>query len=276
MKDHFAYCENLVREADKDRFLAALFAPAETRPALFALYAFNIEVARVREVVREAMAGELRLQWWRDAIETGAGEASAHPVAAALREVIARYRLPTAPLLDLIEARSFDLYDDPMPTLAALEDYAVKTASALIDMSAVILGPSLPVMPDAIRHAGLSYAMTGLLRAFPIHSSRGQLYVPLELLERHGAKLDDVFAGRDTPELRAVLGEMRDIAGGHFNAYEIAAAAIPAARAPAFLPLALVPLYLGRLGRRAGKPFAIVEVPQWRRQWTLWRAARRA
>src|SRR5258707_10863917 len=108
MSDHFAHCENLVREADKDRFLATLFAPADRRGALFALYAFNIEVARVREAVREAMAGEIRLQWWRDAIEMGAREAQAHPVPAPLLDTGDRFGLPVAPLIDLIEARSFD------------------------------------------------------------------------------------------------------------------------------------------------------------------------
>ena len=273
MDDNFRHCEQLVREGDKDRFLAALFAPADKRGALFALYTFNLEVARVREAVREAMAGEIRLQWWRDAIESGGGEASAHPVAAALRETIARFDLPVAPLIDLIEARSFDLYDDPMPNSAALEGYAVKTSSALIGMAASILDPS-SAGGNGARDAGIAYAITGLMRAFPIHASRGQLYVPLDVLERHDAHLEDVFAGRDTPQLRAALAAMRRQARAHFAAF--AATTIPRVQAAAFLPAALVPLYLDRLDRASGNPFAIDEVPQWRRQWTLWRAARKA
>ena len=94
MQDAFAHCEALVRAADRDRFLATLFAPAEHRGALFALYAFNIEIARVREVVREPLAGEIRLQWWDDALSgRGRGEVEANPVAAALRTAIARYGL---------------------------------------------------------------------------------------------------------------------------------------------------------------------------------------
>ena len=96
----------LVRTADKDRFLSALFAPAEHRGALFALYAFNIEVSRVREVAREPLAGEIRLQWWRDVLAgEGRGEVAANPVAAALLASLARYRLPAARLEALIEAR---------------------------------------------------------------------------------------------------------------------------------------------------------------------------
>jgi phytoene synthase len=275
MADNFAHCENLVREADKDRFLAALFAPADRRGALFAVYAFNIEVARVRENIREAMAGEIRLQWWRDAIETGAGEARAHPVADALLETIARFTLPVAPFVDLVEARAFDLYDDPMPTSAALEGYAVKTSSALMQIAAAILDPPFAVMPDAIREGGRAYALTGLLRAFPIHAARGQLYVPFDVLERHGAHIEDVYAGRDTPQLRAALTEMRQMARTHFENYRRAAGQILPAQASALLPLALVPHTLDRLDRSAATPFALVDVPQWRRQWALWRAARR-
>src|SRR5690242_2632223 len=94
MTGGFAHCENLVRAGDKDRWLASLFAPADRRPPLHALYAFNLEVARVRELAREPMAGEIRLQWWREVIAgTRPGEAAAHPVAAALLETIARFGL---------------------------------------------------------------------------------------------------------------------------------------------------------------------------------------
>ena len=89
MQDVFAHCEALVRAADKDRFLAALFAPAAHRGALYALYAFNIEIARVRESIHEPLAGEIRLQWWTDAIAgKAAGDAQANPVAAALSTTV--------------------------------------------------------------------------------------------------------------------------------------------------------------------------------------------
>ena len=95
MADSFDHCEELVRAGDKDRFLATLFAPQKYRRALYALYAFNLEVARTRELAREPMPGEIRLQWWRDVLGgAGRGEVDAHPVAAALRDVVVRYRLP--------------------------------------------------------------------------------------------------------------------------------------------------------------------------------------
>ena len=152
MQDAFAHCEALVRSADRDRFLAALFAPAEHRGALYALYAFNIEIARVREIVREPLAGEIRLQWWNDAIEgKAAGEVAANPVAAALLESVARYRLPAELLTGLIEARRFDLYDEPMLTLADFDDYARATSAALIELAARVLAARRLARPRPAR-----------------------------------------------------------------------------------------------------------------------------
>src|ERR1700687_798101 len=173
MQDAFAYCERLVRSADKDRFLATLFAPAAHRAALFALYAFNTEVASLRDHVREPLAGEVRLQWWREVLAGGRKEeAAGHPVARALLDVIAQYRLTSRTLDDLIEARMFDIYDDPMPSVAALEDYAVKTSSAIFALATRILDSERTADIDAlVREAGIAYALAGLLRAFPRHAA---------------------------------------------------------------------------------------------------------
>src|SRR5882762_5957019 len=189
MTDAFAHCEALVRAADKDRFLATLFAPAEHRGALHALYAFNVEIARVREVVREPLAGEIRLQWWSDVLRgAGRGEIEANPVAAALLATIARYRLPVELLEALIAARRFDLYDEPMGTPGDLESYAVGASSGLIALAAQILSDGAePDIGVLAHHAGIAQAMVGLLKAFPVHAARGQLFLPVEVLERHGA-----------------------------------------------------------------------------------------
>jgi 15-cis-phytoene synthase len=141
MQDAFSYCAELVHNSDRDRFIATLFAPVQRRAGLHALYAFNLEVARVRDIAREAMPGEIRLQWWREVLQRQReGEASASPTAVALLSTIEAYRLPVNALLTLIEARRFDLYSEPMVTIAQLEDYAIKTSSALFEMAAQILG----------------------------------------------------------------------------------------------------------------------------------------
>jgi phytoene synthase len=277
MQDAFAHCEQLVRTADKDRFLAALFAPAEHRGALFALYAFNVEVSRVREIVREPLAGEIRLQWWRDVLGgEGRGEVAANPVAAALLASMARYRLPGERLEALVEARRFDLYDEPMATRAALDGYAGSVSSNLLALAGRILGSGGEPEIDALtHHAGLAHAVTGLLKAFPIHAARGQLYVPLDVLERHGASPPEVLSGQATPGLRAALAELRLYARRHLDQAQELMRSVPAVAMPALLPVALARPTLARMERRDYDPFVPIEIAPWRRQWLIWRAARR-
>jgi len=194
MADSFDHCEELVRTGDKNRFLATLFAPQKYRRALYALYAFNLEVARTRELAREPMPGEIRLQWWRDVLGgAGRGEIDAHPVAAALRDVVVRYRLSPKVLLELIDARSFDLYDEPVASLSYLERYAMHTSSALIELAARILCDGRdPNVGDLARHAGIAYAIAGLLLALPVHAARGQLYLPADLMDRVGMRRNHI------------------------------------------------------------------------------------
>jgi len=277
MQDAYAYCEALVREADKDRFLASLFAPANRRPHLFALYGFNVEIARVGQVAHEPLAGEIRLQWWSDVLAGGGrGEIEAHPVASALRASMARYGLPAQRLQTTIAARRFDLYDEPMAALVDLEGYADDASSNLIALAAKILnGAGKPDIDALSHHAGLAHAIAGLLKAFPFHAARGQLFVPLELLERHGVDREDVRAGRATPQLRSALADLRESARRHLRQAQELAETVSPSVMPALLPVALAGPTLARMERRDYDPFAPIEIAPWRRQWLIWRAARR-
>jgi len=244
------YCQDLVRAGDKDRFLANLFAPADKRPHLMALHAFNLEVARVREAVSEPRLGEIRLQWWLDTLDTiYAGETVAHPVAEALARAIEVGKLPKEPLRNLVMARRFDLYDDPMPSLADLEGYLGETSSAPIQMAAMILaGPQAQAAAEAAGLAGVAYGLTGLLRA-----ARGRNYLPPDM-NMAGAV---AHARRRLAEARALTGR------------------VPAAALPAFLPASLTDIYLDRLERLGDKALTtMAEVSQFRRQWRLWWMAR--
>jgi phytoene synthase len=274
MQDAFAHCAALVRSADRDRFLASLFAPAERRGALHAVYAFNIEIARVREAAREPLPGEIRLQWWREVIGgERAGEASANPVAAALVAVIELHQLPAATIGELIEARRFDLYDEPMARLADLEDYGRKTSAALLALAAQILdGGELQQIQAAAEPAGIAQAIAGLLQALPDHAAQRQLYVPTEMLDRHGVGPNDVFARQSSAGVKGALTELREVVRAHLGAADRQVQTLPEAALPAFLPVALTRPILGRLER--GDPFEPGDLPPWRRQWLIWRAAR--
>jgi phytoene synthase len=250
-----------------------LFAPADRRGPLFALYAFNVEIESVRERAREPMPGEIRLQWWRDVINGDrAGEATANPIAAALLDIVARFSLPKPQLLDLIEAHSLDLYDHPMPTYEALEGYARKTSGTIFDLATRIVGAPAEY---AAERAGFAYGMTALLRSFALHASRRQFFVPVAFLEG-GTTPEQAFAGRSSPFLINALGMVRTRARENFIAFEALLPQFSVASMPAFLPVALVPGYLSVMERSDYDPFrSDPSVPQWRRQWILWRSARR-
>lgn len=279
LTDAYAQAAERVRALDKDRWLAGLFVPAEARPHVYALYAFSAEIARVRDVVSDPLPGEVRLQWWRDLIEGSAhGEANANPLAAALLDTVERFALPRAALIRLIDARIFDLYDDPMPTVNDLEGYAGDTASALLQLAAIVLaGGTDPGTAEVAGHAGVAYALTGLLRAFPFHAARGQVFLPEDLLARHGVARADILSGHSTPGLAAALAEAADLARDHLERTRALIGRVGPAIRPAFLPVALVEPFLRALARPGRDPFReIVDLPQWRKQWVLWRAARQA
>ena len=274
----YAHCEALVRATDKDRFLAGLYASADKRAHLYALYAFAHEVARISDVVRQPLAGEMRLQWWRDALAgERCGEALANPVAAALLATIRDCALPTAPLVALIDAHAFDLYDEAMPTLAELDAYAGRTAGTVFALGARILGGAdgADAIAAAASAAGIAHEVAQRLHTFARDVSRRQIFVPRDLLARHGAAHAEVEARQDSAELRAALAALRRHARAAFARFGAGMPALPVACAPAFLTLAVVPVLLARLDAAATDPFAAVEVPQWRRQWAIWRAARR-
>ncbi len=282
--DNFAHCESLVREGDPDRYFATLFARADARPYLFALFAFTLEIARVRDAVSQALAGEIRLQWWRDALApegaSGAlsGDVRANPVAAALLDTIARFNLPVQPLIDLLDARVHDLYDDPIADLNQLEGYCGEVSSAPLRLGGLILTNGGDARDaDAAGHGGVALGMTALMRAFPVHARRGQLMLPpVAVLEEQGLTRGDVVSGRaDRAALASALAQMRGHARRHCDQAQRALADADPRIGPLYLPLALVPLYLDRMERADYAPYeSLIEVPRWRRLWRLWRRAR--
>ena len=188
-QDHVAYCADQVRRFDNDRFAAALFAAdATARMDLMVLYAFNLEIARVAEVVSEPIIGQIRLQWWRDALDgLYAGSPREHAVALPLADVVARRQLPRPGLERLIDARMGDLEDQPPADLAALEDYADGSSGQLnqLGLSAVGGGKGND-NPDVVRRIGIAWALIGVVRGFPFHARTGRRHLPDDLCRAEG------------------------------------------------------------------------------------------
>ncbi len=273
--DATAYCAAEVRSGDPDRFLASLFAPEPARGDLMAIYAFNLEVSRTRDMVSEPMLGEIRLQWWREAIESiYAGRPRQQPVSEALTEAITRAGLPQAPFLELIDAHAFDLYNVPMETRAALTAYARHTSSTLFGLAARILAPEGgDALLEAADHAGVAWTYAELLRSADRHITRGQIYLPKDLLEENGVSPDTLRASTSAPGFAAAMKTLAwDAAVARRRAIDALKTARLRSALPAFLPLALVPIYLARLAPEEGLSRPPL-VPLFRRQLILLKAA---
>jgi phytoene synthase len=274
MRENYQHCESLVREHDRDRWLASLFAPADRRPHLHALYAFDRELSLVPHRVHEALAGEMRLQWWRDALAGEArGDTAAHPVAAALLDTVARCGLSIEPLNVLIDARAHELYEEPFATIEACAAYGRQTASTIVALAGRVLDPAAEV-GAAAGPAGVASAFAGLLHSLPQDAARGRVFLPLDVLEHNGVRRDELRAGRSTAQLRAAVREISDRAREQLAEARRAFDAVTPGARPAFLPLATVAPLLERLARNPD-PFRPTGLAPWRRQWLMWRAARR-
>jgi phytoene synthase len=265
-----------LRRADPDRYLSTLYAPQDKRQALIALYAFNAEIASVRDRIHEPLPGEIRLQWWRDVIAAASAEsAGGHPLAARLAQAISEYHLPTKAFDDYLEARIFDLYDDPMPSRTDLEGYCGETASAMIQLSALVLDKGAATgVSELAGHGGCAQAIAGLMRLLPLHRSRGQCYIPADVLSASGATVETIIEGKDGAAMGRVVSAMTALARDHLASFQRHAKSLPQSLRAAFLPVALVAAYLDAIDRKGARAaHQIADIPAWKRHWLLFRAA---
>lgn len=278
LADSYSHCGALLHEEDRDAWLAALFVPTPLRPHIHAIDAFFAEIRRVRDRVRQPLAGELRLQWWRDAIEGEArGGTQANPVAAALLDTVSRFHLSRGTLIDALDAHGGALYGAPPAGVADLEGFFDRTIGAsLRSQVKVLLGPA-SLDGEATRHAAVALGTVDILRYLAHYVNRGFAVIPDEVLARHGMEQGSLRGlAPDAAPFRAVLAELRALARTHLALWRAETFRIPGPAAPAFLTLSLVEPML-RVSERASDPLAAeLSVPQWRRQWMLWRAARRS
>ena len=274
-QDAAAFCADLVRGHDFARYASTLFVSPDERRALLALYAFNVEIVRVRDHITQPLPGEVRLKWWSEVLAgEGDGGVEGNPVVSELLLAIRHFRLPTDPLTRLIFEHQFDLYNDPMPTLAALEGYVADTSSPLFALAARIAAAASAEIDHAARHAGLAQGFTQVIAALPRDAARRQLFVPVQLLAKQGIGVEAIFAAKETPPVRAALDQLIGEARLHLDtALALLADIAPQARAT-FLPLAVVRRDLGRMSRADSDPFVPRTASRLSTLWTLWRASK--
>lgn len=242
-----SYCAAEVRSHDNDRFLCALFAAPAAREDLFALYAFNLEVARVRESVSEATLGAIRIQWWRDGVAAiYDGRPPQHQVALALAAAVERSGLTRYHLDSLLDARQDDLEDEPFATLDAMDAYAAATSASLASLTLEACGVGDDALDQAAREAATAYALAGILRAVPFHARLRHIRLPSAVIDEAGVAREDILTGKGSPALAAVVASIADRAHAHLSAAR-KIGRVPRPALPAFLAGALAHCYLVRL-----------------------------
>lgn len=277
LKDEpFSYCADRLRQFDRDRYLTALFAPRERRDALFALYAFNLEIARIAESTTEPLIGEMRLQWWRDVIDGAYGGKARYgdAVAKSLGEVIATHNLTRSHFDRLLEARAFDLAGRPPASLDELKAYALATSGGLQCLALEILGVDKD--SDAFRAGsavGVAWALTGLLRAVPFHGRAGRRYLPGDLIAAAGMAPEALSLDQSTPVMAIVAKSLAEAAGSALRQARQRQCAMPGRALPALMLGALADRYLARIAKvnydlfdsKVAAPLPFREVGLWLR-----------
>lgn len=258
----------LVRAGDPDRFLAAMTAPPEGRERLMALYAFNLELARVPAVVSEPMIGEIRLAWWAEAVDEifAGGPVRRHEVATPLAGTVRAAGLPRAPLDAMIAARRFDIHDEPHPDMAACRAYLADTAGALMRLS----GAALAEVPEdgaaALGDLGLAQGAANLLTALPALIALGKSPLPWDA--RPGER-NALAEGRAPDAFAAAVGDLaREGLAAHRRA-RAARGAIPKAAAPAARAAWRAPRALAAIANDPAAVLAFRPVSEFRRRWGL-------
>lgn len=271
--DALGWCAASVRRHDPDRYFAALFAPPAARAALLALYAFNLEVARVRETVSEPLIGQIRLQWWREALDEVYGDRPVrrHAVVRVLADAIGRHGLDRADFEQMIDAREFDLEDRQPDTLDALAGYGAATAGTLAALATGALDAGT-AGADAPREAGTAWALAGLLRAVPFHARQRRCYLPRDVLADDQA-VRALYDGRIEPAVAEAMAAVAARAHAHLTIAR--RRGVSRTVLPAVLPATLIESDLGRLAGAGSDLFVRSNGPPLARQARmLWAAAR--
>lgn len=251
------FCASQARTFDYDRYVCALAAkPGYLRP-LMALLAFNVEIARTRELVHEPTLGEIRLQWWREGLaEAFSGRPRSHPVLEEVADLAAGLSQPL--MQALVDGRARDLADEPFADLAALEGYLASTAGRLAEALARACGAMRAATFQAAQAVGFAWGMVGIVRAVPFHASVGRVLLPADMLAANGVAEASLRAGTPQAGLASVLEGLTARASGRLTQARALRREIEIDALPALLPAGLADLYVRRLEKSR---FRIFESP---------------
>jgi phytoene synthase len=240
----------LARRHDPDRFLCALFAPPAKREALFALIAFNHELARAREAASNPLAALIRLTWWREAVEEAAAgkPPRTHEVAAPLNALVAGGVLDARDLVAMTEAREAEA--EPIVSRGAFEAYLRGAAGGFMVAAGRLLGAP-PEALASLQALGAVCGEAGVLRNLEAAAAQGRCLLPEDALVEAGLDLDGVIA--EPARAAALRAEMAKAALPRLAAAR-AALTLPRGAVAAALPAVLAARDLARMAKGRAVP----------------------
>ncbi|MEP0520700.1 MAG: squalene/phytoene synthase family protein [Hyphomicrobiales bacterium] len=268
----------LVRDADPARYFANQFAASDKRDDLFVLYAFDLEIRKIPQTVRESMAGEIRLQWWREVFNGERDEeAEANPMARASLSLVRKYQIDPTVLGRYLDGRIFDLYSDQIQDIPALEAYAGQTEGTILQLACLILDR------DQSGHAAdlsgylscASCLWTRVVRPLNGNASDQAIrYLPPGLVKTAGLDTNPFLDAAPLTNAAAISIAI-DYAESYLKRARETAAAVPTSLRPAFLHMSQIVASLEAAGSTAPTDVVPRDPATFRLIWRLWRASKK-
>ena len=240
-----------------DQGMACGFIPADKRDAILTLYAFSAEMQAVKWRTREPMMGEVRLQWWREALlgERPSAEVEAHPLARHVLQGLQHFHLPVSGLVNLVDCMMDDLYDDPPEDMTALELYCGQTVSVLLRYASLMLADGQEAGPaDLAGPAGVAFALTQIVHDLPARLRGGRILIPATLFNDIGLEQSQVHSITDASQMRLLVSPLLDLAQKRFDEFKTQSSALPYNIRPAFALMGLVRPRLIKLRKAIDSP----------------------
>ncbi|CAH3176554.1 unnamed protein product [Porites lobata] len=242
------YCTNLVRNLDYENFLCVLLLPKGSRRSVFAVRAFNIEVARVQDAVSDPNIGRMRLQFWRDSLDNiYQGNPPQQPVALELAETTSKHKLTKRWFSRIIDGREKSIDNRPYDTTDSLEEHGENTVSSVLYLILECLGVKDVQADHAASHLGKAIGVVTLLRATPFHGSRGKVYIPSDVMIKHGVSQEDIIRGRTTQAVKDVTYDLASLAHSHLSTAKSLMSKAPKVASRVFLPMVSCQAYLTKI-----------------------------
>ncbi|KAF9649422.1 hypothetical protein BDM02DRAFT_3268747 [Thelephora ganbajun] len=280
-----ATCQDLVLKRDYESFLTSKFFPNNSQDGFFALKAFYIELATVQDHITQPIIGQMRMQFWKDAVKSiGKGTPPNHPVALALYDTARRADLPAYHLKRIIDAREAELHSPTHMTLDSLLAHAESTSSTLNYLFLRVLSlHTSDLLSHAASHMGVAQAITTLLRALPYHAAQRRMVIPAEITAKHGVNQETVFrsigggrvdAEENGKKLEEAVFEFATVANDHvLTAREMfkEGGKVPVRAMPLFLSMIPVINFLQRLEAANFNAFEpTLQRKDWKLPWRIW------